>query len=178
MCDCIHRRGFLRSAATALAGLAVPSLALGAHERRRLRLYHTHTSARLDVVYYARGNYDAGALSELNAFLGDFRSGDQIEMDPNLFDVLFDAQQRLRSTGTYEVISAYRSPATNEMLRKNGRGVAKNSLHMTGTAIDVRLTDVASARLRQAGLELRRGGVGYYPTSDFVHLDTGRVRNW
>jgi uncharacterized protein YcbK (DUF882 family) len=101
-----------------------------------------------------------------------------IDMDPALLDFLHAAQQRVGSTGTYEIISAYRSPRTNEMLRRNGGGVAKRSMHLQGKAIDVRLTDADTRDLRQAGLDLSRGGVGYYSKSNFVHLDTGRVRRW
>jgi uncharacterized protein YcbK (DUF882 family) len=99
-------------------------------------------------------------------------------MDPGVFDILFEIQQASGSTGTFEVISAYRSPATNEMLRSNSSGVAKNSQHLLGTAIDVRLTDLDTVELRDVALELQRGGVGYYNKSDFVHVDTGRVRQW
>lgn len=155
--------------AAALAGPAVP---------RRLRFAHTHTGEKLDVVYHERGAYLDDALGELNFLLRDFRSGDVTDIDPALFDLLYSAQQRLGSTGTYEIISGYRSPATNEMLRKRGGGVARGSLHLQGKAIDVRLTDADTRDLRQASLELGRGGVGYYASSNFVHLDTGRPRWW
>lgn len=179
MCDCFDRRALLRAALVMLQTAAAPALAFGASEARRLRFYHTHTGQRLSVTYSRNGAYDDGALAELNAFLSDFRTGDVVAMDPSLFDLLYAAQQQLGSRGTYEVISAYRSPKTNEMLRRTGGGgVAKKSQHLVGRAIDVRLTDVATADLRKTGLELARGGVGYYPKSDFVHLDTGRVRSW
>jgi uncharacterized protein YcbK (DUF882 family) len=99
-------------------------------------------------------------------------------MDPGVFDILFAIQQASGSTGTFEVISAYRSLATNEMLRSKSDGVAKHSQHLLGTAIDVRLTDLDTAKLRDVALQLKRGGVGYYQQSDFVHVDTGRVRQW
>jgi uncharacterized protein YcbK (DUF882 family) len=159
--------------------ICLPAAALaGTAEPRRLRFAHTHTGEKLDVVYHERGAYLADALGELNVLLRDFRSGDVTDIDPALFDLLYSAQQRLGSTGTYEIISGYRSPATNEMLRKRGGGVAKTSLHLQGKAIDVRLTDADTRDLRQASLELGQGGVGYYASSNFVHLDTGRPRWW
>jgi uncharacterized protein YcbK (DUF882 family) len=149
-----------------------------AEDMRQLSFYHTHTSEKLSVTYFSDGQYVASSLAELNHFLRDFRTGDVTEMDPGVFDILFEIQQATGSTGTFEVISAYRSPATNEMLRSNSGGVAKNSQHLLGTAIDVRLTDLDTTELRDTALELQRGGVGYYSKSDFVHVDTGRVRQW
>jgi uncharacterized protein YcbK (DUF882 family) len=145
---------------------------------RHLSFFHTHTSEELTVTYYVDDEYVAEALSELNYFLRDFRTGEEIEMDPGVFDILFDIQQSAGSSGVYEVISAYRSPATNEMLRSRSGGVARNSQHLQGTAIDIRLTDLDTATLRDIALSLKRGGVGYYSESDFVHVDTGRVRKW
>ena len=118
------------------------------------------------------------ALNELGFLLRDFRSGEVAPMDSVMLDFLHAAQQRLGSNGTYEIISAYRSPDTNEMLRRRGGGAAKRSLHLQGKAIDVRLTDADTRDLGRAARELARGGVGYYAKSDFVHLDTGRVRWW
>jgi len=149
-----------------------------AEDVRKLSFYHTHTSEELSVTYYVDGQYDVAALRELNHFLRDFRTGDETEMDPGVFDILFEIQQHAGSTGVYEVISAYRSPATNEMLRSNSGGVARNSQHLLGKAIDVRLTDLTSAELRDVALSLKRGGVGYYSESNFVHIDTGPVRRW
>jgi uncharacterized protein YcbK (DUF882 family) len=145
---------------------------------RHLSFYHTHTAEELRVTYYANGQYDVEALNELNRFLRDFRTGDAIEMDPAVFDILFDIQQDTGSTGVYHVISAYRSPATNEMLRGKSGGVARNSQHLLGKAIDVRLTDLDTAELRDIARSLKRGGVGHYGELDFVHVDTGRVRQW
>ena len=173
------RRRFIRNLALVAPIAAFPGLALAkVQPARRLRLHHTHTGETLDVVYHDNGAYEPDALRALNHLLRDHRSGDVTDIDPKLLDLLHAAQQRLGSTGTYEIISAYRSPATNEMLRKRGSRVARRSLHLTGRAIDVRLTDADTRDLRQAGLDLARGGVGYYPRSDFVHLDTGRVRRW
>lgn len=147
-------------------------------DERQLSFYHTHTSESLTVTYYRDGEYVPSALAELNHFLRDFRTDDAVNMDPAVFDILYDIQIASGSVGTYQIISAYRSPATNEMLRGNSNGVARNSQHLLGKAIDVRLTDLDTAELRDVALSLQRGGVGYYSKSDFVHVDTGRVRQW
>lgn len=179
MSHCPSRRRFIRTIAAAAPALALPGLSFArAAEPRRLRLFHTHTAEKLDVVYHENGAYLPDALGELNHLLRDFRSNDVVAIDPQLLDFLHAAQQRVGSKGTYEIISAYRSPATNEMLRRRGAGVAKRSMHLEGKAIDVRLTDARTRDLRQASIELSRGGVGYYERSNFVHLDTGRVRRW
>lgn len=157
----------------------VPFAAIGSKtDERQLSFYHTHTSESLTVTYYRDGEYVADALEEMNRFLRDFRTGDDTTMNPAVFDILHEIQLESGSTGTYEIISAYRSPATNEMLRGKSSGVAKNSQHLLGNAIDVRLTDLDTAKLRDVALSLERGGVGYYRESDFVHVDTGRVRQW
>ena len=164
--------------ALSLAATLVPPQDVRAADARQLSFYHTHTQQNLDVVYYQNGEYVDSAMDEINRFLKDFRTGDVAEMDPKLLDILYDARAELGSDGTYEVISAYRSPKTNEMLRGKSGGVARNSQHLLGNAIDVRLRGVPTAELRDTALEMRRGGVGYYEKSDFVHIDTGRVRRW
>jgi len=173
------RRGLLKAVlGSALATLMLPLRRAGAADERRLKFFHTHTGKRLDVVYKRNGEYVPEALSDINAFLFDFRTGDSTEMDPHLFDLIYDLREALGSEGTYEVISAYRSPATNDMLRQRSDGVVKNSQHLLGKAIDVRLTDVELTKLRDTAITMQRGGVGYYATSNFVHIDTGRVRRW
>ena len=147
-------------------------------DARTLSFYHTHTGESLDATYYSGGAYDESALVEINSFLADFRNGDEIAMDVELLDLIYDLRASLGSDATYEVISAYRSPATNEMLRQSGGGVARNSQHLLGKAIDVRLRGTNTSDLRDAAIALQRGGVGYYEKSDFVHVDTGRVRQW
>ena len=149
-------------------------------EKRELSFYHTHTGKRLDVVYWQDGDYVKSALDDINRFLSDFRTGDIVDMDPELLDLIYDVRVSLGSEGTYQVVSAYRSPRTNDMLRNRGAssGVAKKSQHLFGKAIDVRLEGVRTAQLRDAAIALERGGVGYYEASDFVHMDTGRVRRW
>lgn len=160
-----------------LAGVSHGKLDSG---ERQLSLYHTHTGKRLDIVYSRNGAYIPSALEEINRFLFDFRTGDKAEMDPELLDLIYDVRAALNSDGTYQVVSAYRSPKTNEMLRGRSQssGVAKNSQHVLGKAIDVRLEGVKTKMLRDTALAMNRGGVGFYEASDFVHVDTGRPRSW
>ena len=161
-----------------LMGLLLPLNIASSVGERSLSFYHTHTKKTLDVTYSVGGEYVESALAEVNHFLGDFRTGDAIVIDPALLDLIYDVRASLGSNDTFEVISAYRSPETNEMLRNLGRGVAKKSQHLVGKAIDVRLRNVDSADLRDAAIKIKRGGVGYYKKSDFVHIDTARVRRW
>lgn len=149
-----------------------------ATDERRLSFYHTHTGKSLDTIYFRDGKYIESALEEINHFLGDFRTGDVAIIDPNLLDLIYDIRVSLQSDGIYEVISAYRSPKTNSILRSRSSGVAKNSQHLLGTAIDVRLEGIPIENLRDAALAMKKGGVGYYSASNFVHIDTGRVRRW
>ena len=179
MSYCPNRRRFVKVAALAVSAVYFPRLVGAAADGpRRLRFYHTHTSEKLDVTYYQDNAYVSEALDTINYLMRDFRCDETTKIDPALLDILHAASQRLGGRGTYEIISAYRSPTTNEMLRRHRGGVAKRSLHMQGKAIDVRLTDARTRDLRQVGLDLAQGGVGYYAKSDFVHLDTGRVRFW
>lgn len=152
--------------------------AIETSEERTLTFYHTHTDKLLTVTFAVNGDFVGPALKDVNMFLGDFRTGDTINMDAELLNILYDLRESVGSNGVYEVISGYRSPATNEMLRRRGSGVARNSQHVKGKAIDVRLRGVDTALLRDAAIALQRGGVGYYEGSDFVHVDTGRVRRW
>jgi uncharacterized protein YcbK (DUF882 family) len=163
--------------------LLVAAIVLGldaasASDQRSLSFYHTHTGKALSVVYYRNGDYVPGALERVDDYLKDFRNGEQHPIDPALLDVLFEIKTKTRSTAPFEVISAYRSPQTNGMLRAKSTGVAQNSMHLRGQAIDVRLADVRLDRLREVALSLKKGGVGFYPDSQFVHVDTGRVRYW
>jgi uncharacterized protein YcbK (DUF882 family) len=161
-----------------MAGVLLPLNTTSSVGERSLSFYHTHTQKTLEVTYSVDGEYVESALAEVNDFLADFRSGAAIVIDPELLDLVYDVRASLGSNGTFEVISAYRSPETNEMLRNLGRGVAKKSQHLLGKAIDVRLRNVDSVDLRDAAIKIKRGGVGYYAKSDFVHIDTGRVRRW
>jgi uncharacterized protein YcbK (DUF882 family) len=156
------------------------SISPAAHEYR-LRFYHTHTGERLNVVYRRGDRYIPGALDELDHFLRDHRTGDVRHFDPRLFDLLYDLTASLGdSGGEIDVICGYRTPWSNEFLRTRSvhTGVALHSLHMQAEAIDIRLPGIPTAELRDAALRLHRGGVGYYRSSDFVHVDVGRVRQW
>ncbi|WP_232372573.1 DUF882 domain-containing protein [Acuticoccus mangrovi] len=176
-----HGAGWSRVAAVVLAAAgALWGSALEARaENRTLDLYFTHTRESLKIVYKRNGQYVPGALRDLNRFLRDWRRNEATKMDPELFDLLWDVQQEFGGR-TISVVSAYRSPATNRMLRQRSRGVAKQSQHMAGRAIDFYIKGVDLAKLRAAGMRRQVGGVGYYPTSGspFVHFDTGSVRAW
>jgi uncharacterized protein YcbK (DUF882 family) len=174
-----QRRGILKTLlGTSLASLLPTAGRAAESGDRRLSFYHTHTDKQLNVTYARDGRHIESALTEVNEFLADFRTNHVTTINPNLLDLLFDIRESLGSDGVYEVISAYRSPATNEMLRSQSTGVARNSQHLLGTAIDVRLAGVELTRLRDTSIAMQRGGVGYYEASNFVHIDTGRVRRW
>lgn len=145
---------------------------------RELSLINTHTGESLLTRYFEAGQYIPHALSKLDYLLRDHRAGVAHPIDPHLFDVLFQVATRNDRDPHFEVISGYRSPASNAQLRSHSHGVAEHSLHMEGRAIDVRLAGVSCAKLRDVALSLGCGGVGYYASSNFVHLDTGRVRAW
>jgi uncharacterized protein YcbK (DUF882 family) len=168
----------LTLAALAVTGSVAPPQPVRAADARQLSFYHTHTRLSLDVVYYENGRYVDSALDRINRFLKDFRTGDVTEINPELLDILHDVRNELGSNSTFEVISAYRSPKTNEMLRATTSGVARYSHHVKGNAIDVRLRGVRTKKLRDTAMQMHRGGVGFYENSDFVHMDTGPVRFW
>ena len=173
------RRDFLTALGAAVPALALPRQIFAESSAARvLSFNHLHTGERLAVEYFSGGVYVPDALSAINQVLRDFRTGDVHEINPGLLDLLHGLTGVTGSRRPFEVISGYRSPGTNQMLRARSEGVAAGSLHMQGQAIDVRLADVPLAGLRDAALAIRRGGVGYYPASDFVHVDTGRVRTW
>ena len=174
-----YRSALLAAVAAALVSLLPASVnSATTLEERRLSFYHTHTRETLNVTYAINGEYVDSALVRINEFLSDFRTGDVEVVDPELLDLIHDVRESLNSSGTFEIISAYRSPKTNEMLRAQSSGVARNSQHVLGKAIDVRLRGTETSRLRDTAIEMQRGGVGYYAQSNFVHLDTGRVRRW
>jgi uncharacterized protein YcbK (DUF882 family) len=150
----------------------------GAEAVRRLTLKSLHTPEALEVVYRRGDRYVPEALAQIEVILRDYRTGDRHLIDPQLLDILYEVAQSVGVDPVFSVISGYRSPQTNAMLHERAAGVASHSLHMEGRAIDVRLTDVNCADLAGQALAMKRGGVGYYRQSDFVHLDTGRVRTW
>ncbi len=145
----------------------------------RLRLYHTHTGERIDIVYRRGGKYLPDALAQLDHFLRDHRTGEVHHYSPGVFDLLVDLTAQVGHPGAeYQIICGYRTPWSNNYLRSHSTGVAEHSLHMQAEAIDVRLPGTTTEELRKAALSLHRGGVGYYPRSEFVHVDVGRVRQW
>jgi uncharacterized protein YcbK (DUF882 family) len=145
----------------------------------RLRMLHTHTGERIDVVYRRGDTYIPEAIASLDLFLRDHRTGDVHAYDPRLFDLLTTLERELgRPAAEIDVICGYRTPWSNAFLRQRSAGVALHSLHMEAEAIDIRIPGVNIAQLRDAALALHLGGVGYYPVSQFVHVDVGRVRQW
>jgi uncharacterized protein YcbK (DUF882 family) len=171
------RRGFVKLAAMAAAS-AFLSREAHSESSRSLSFYNLHTGESIRADYWSEGTYATAALHDVDRILRDYRTGEVKEIDVRLLDLLHDLRGTLGSTGSYHVISGYRSAATNASLHASSGGVARQSLHVEGRAIDVRLPGVRLLDLRRAALAHRRGGVGYYPSSDFVHLDTGRVRAW
>jgi len=180
----VSRRTLLKAGVLAAVGLSLPTRALASLAASRLpekavSLYNIHTGESLTkAVYWAEGSLIPETLEEINFLLRDFRTGEVKEIQPGLYDLLFSLRRKLGVSEPFHVISGYRSPATNAMLRATSNGVACHSLHMQGKAIDIRLPGMELASLHRAALDLRRGGVGYYPKSDFVHVDIGRVRHW
>jgi uncharacterized protein YcbK (DUF882 family) len=152
----------------------------GEKDVRALAFHNTHTGERLESPFQVNGRWSEDGLKAVDWILRDHRTGDVARIDPELLETLWllqNAVVRPGTSATYEVISGYRSPFSNEILRKHSGAVARHSLHLKGMAVDVRLTGVSLALLRDAALDLRKGGVGYY-AGEFVHLDTGRVRRW
>ncbi|MBR1271289.1 DUF882 domain-containing protein [Bradyrhizobium sp. AUGA SZCCT0222] len=163
-----------------LAGAGSVHDATALNETRTLSFHHTHSNEDLTVTFKRDGRYDDEALKKLNHFLRDWRSQDQTTMDRHLFDILWEVYRDVDGKQPIQIISAYRSPATNAMLRRRSSGVARHSQHTLGHAMDFFIPGIALEQIRAAGLRLQRGGVGFYPTSGspFVHLDTGSVRHW
>ena len=163
-----------------LAGAGSVHDATALNETRTLSFHHTHSDENLTVTFKRDGRYDEEGLKKLNHFLRDWRSQDSTTMDRHLFDILWEVYRDVDGKKPIQIISAYRSPATNSMLRRRSSGVARASQHMLGHAMDFYIPDVPLEQIRAAGLRLQRGGVGFYPTSGspFVHLDTGSVRHW
>ena len=180
----LSRRGFLASATGLAISLAAPRLFAAAaparnldHDRE-LAFYNTHTGEKLSATFWSDGNYLDDGIEEISWLLRDHRTGKANAMDSKLLDLLHQLQSKVEHPGEFHVISGYRSPATNNMLSKNSSGVAKRSYHVLGQAIDIRLPGFDTRQLRKAAISLKAGGVGYYSSSDFVHVDVGRVRTW
>lgn len=178
----LNRRTFLtRLGAAATGALLFPSVdafAQSLSKERALHLYNKHTDEEMTLVCCPNEFYDRKILRQFNNFLRDHHAGESYPMDPGLIDILYAISAMTRSSGTFEVVSGYRAPETNHMLRKHSHGVAEHSLHMEGKAIDLRMSDVSTRTIRKTALALQYGGVGYYRRANFVHLDTGRIRSW
>ncbi len=157
---------------------AVAALRVPYAPERSLKFYNLHTGESLSTVYCVNGRYIEGALSEINYLMRDFRANEVKAIDPRLLDLLYSLNRKLVTQQPFHLISGYRSPATNAMLAAHSEGVARHSLHIEGKAADIRVPDRSLWEVWRASMELLSGGVGYYPRSDFVHVDVGRVRFW
>lgn len=175
------RRSFIGASLTALAcSAALPALAAVPRVKglKALAFHNLHTDERLHIDYWRDGKYSPSALAKINHVLRDHYSGDVFPMNVRLMDLLHDLQARLGNHGAIEVISGYRSPKTNMRLAQMSDGVASQSYHTKGMAIDIRMPGTSLARIHRTALAMERGGVGYYPDSQFVHVDVGPVRRW
>ena len=176
-----HRRSFLKGSVALASAISLPALAKTAQAapgERTLRLYNTHTGETVRSVFWAEGHFIPDALKDINKVLRDHRNNQIAPIDPQLLVLLNEVSTKFGNNQLVHVISGYRSPESNAKLRANSTGVAKHSMHMDGKAIDIRLPGKDLAQLRKAAMAMRGGGVGYYPDSQFVHMDTGRVRYW
>ncbi|WP_374569832.1 DUF882 domain-containing protein [Phenylobacterium sp.] len=173
-----HRRDLLKGAlgAASLAAIAGPAFATA--PARSLSLLNLHTGEKLNATFWEAGQYLPDALQAMNHLLRDFRTGDVHPIAPGLLDLVSALSHKFEAAGSVQVISGYRSPKTNAALHARSDGVATHSLHMQGQAMDIRMPGVQLADLRKGALDMKRGGVGYYPSSNFVHVDIGRVRQW
>ncbi len=176
-----QRRSFLKSSALLASALSVPAIGRAAvalpHERT-LRMYNTHTGETLRTVFWADGKFVPEAMNDVNKLLRDHRNNTIAQMDPKLLVLLDQVSTQAGGGKVLHIISGYRSPESNRKLAENSGGVAKHSMHLEGKAIDVRIPGYDLARLHKAALAAGGGGVGYYPDSQFVHMDTGRIRHW
>jgi uncharacterized protein YcbK (DUF882 family) len=179
----ISRRNFLVAGLVATAACLFPynTFAAGPNvfsSEKELSFYNTHTEEKIKAVYWRQGAYLPQAATDINHIMRDYRTGEVKEIDPELLDLLYALRQKLESTRPFHIISGYRSEKTNSLLGEISNGVAKNSLHKDGKAIDIRIPGYELTALQRAAIDLKRGGVGYYPRSDFVHVDVGRIRYW
>ena len=179
----ISRRRFLTLGSIAALGGMFPCKVFASSTgmslpERSLAFYNTHTGEQLKTVYWVQGNYIEDSLGEINHILRDPLNNEIKNIDTGLLDLLFALRNKLETEQPFDVISGYRSPKTNAFLRAHSAGVAEHSLHLVGKAIDIRTPGRDLAALRKTAVALKSGGVGYYPKSDFVHVDVGRVRYW
>jgi uncharacterized protein YcbK (DUF882 family) len=179
----VSRRRFLALGGTAALAVILPNRAFASPElmrqpERSLAFYNTHTGEQLRTVYWVQGNYIQESLGEINHILRDHRTNEIKDIDAALLDLLFALDSDLETRQPFDVISGYRSPDTNAFLRAHSTGIAEHSLHLVGKAIDIRIPGRELRSVHKTAVALKRGGVGYYPKSDFVHVDVGRVRYW
>jgi uncharacterized protein YcbK (DUF882 family) len=178
----LTRRSFLIHSTQALIGLAtisVPDLCLAKiPEKRTLSLYHARAQKALTLTYANGKQYNPKALARINSFLRDYQTGQVHRIDPKLLDILWAVQREIGSKGVFKVVSAFRSPQTNRQLRRAKSGVASHSLHMEGRAVDIQFSGADLGQIRRCAMDLQTGGVGFYPKSNFVHLDSGDYRTW
>lgn len=177
------RRDFLKLGANAIVASFIPMPALAAtltniSFQRNISFYNTHTFESVDVCYFDKGAYCPDALNQINHILRDHRTKEVQPIDLKLVETLYAVKEKVRPKTPIHIISGYRSPATNAMLRKTTNGVAQTSFHTKGRAIDIRIPGYRSRQLRDVCISMQSGGVGYYGGSNFVHLDTGPIRNW
>jgi uncharacterized protein YcbK (DUF882 family) len=172
------RRQFIKLGLCSAAALSLPRMAFAAASAKELAFYNLHTGEKLRLAFYENGRYVPSAMQALNHFLRDYRTSDVHPIDTALFDQLHTLQHLVETPGEFHVISGYRSPKTNEMLHSHSDGVANHSMHLEGRAMDIRLPGKDLSLLHKAALSMNAGGVGYYPGSDFIHIDTGRQRHW
>lgn len=175
-----NRRQFLQYGLGIATTLVLPSIAFSKAQPsdRKIALHNLHTGEKVSATYWAEGQYQISELAAINQILRDHRTGDVMDIDPQLVNLLNLLHDQVDGNKAFDVISGYRSPITNANLQKNTTGVAKKSFHMQGKAIDVALPGRDITALNNAALALKAGGVGYYPRSGFIHLDTGPVRSW
>jgi uncharacterized protein YcbK (DUF882 family) len=175
----MKRREFIKKGALFGSLFLIPSKMSAARQReRRLRLYNIHTGEMIDTIYWMDGEYLGREIRYLEWVFRDHRTNEAHRIDPHLFDYLYKIDLLLGEGNVFNILSGYRSPRTNAMLRRTSRGVAKKSYHMVGKAVDIRLEDAPLAYLLRAAKSLHLGGVGYYPRSNFIHIDTGAPRFW
>lgn len=179
----MNRRQLLKAGVLAtlvcLSPLPVLGFGLSDYQDRSLSLSNTHTGEKLtEMIYWEKGLYLPEALNDINYLLRDHRTNEVHSIDPTTLDLMAAISRKVDARRPFEIISGYRSPSTNALLRKKSRSVAKKSYHVQGKAVDLRLPGIPLKVVRKAALDLRTGGVGYYPKSDFVHIDSGRVRSW
>ena len=178
-----RRRFFLKFCAFSTLANIYPRLSFSAEhkylpQKRALSFFNSHTKESMKTIYCEDGRYLPVSLTGVNYILRDHRTGEVKSIDPRILDLLFRIRMKINTQDSFHIISGYRSSKTNALLRKNGRGVAKRSFHMVGKAVDIRLPNFSLSFLRDIAAELRGGGVGYYPRSNFIHLDLGPIRYW